>query len=98
VEVFDVSLDLLIRLTPGWLSRGLTPLEHAVRFGRDLGLLRPSTRHRIEVPWVDPCWVIPPPAVLQPREMVRYRTQTRGTGVKRVGLLRLKDGKLHLLE
>lgn len=100
VEVFDVSLDVLIRLTPGWLSRGLTPLEHAVRFGRDLGLIRPSTRHRIEVPWIDPCWVVPPPPeAAPPREVVRSRSQTKGTGTKRTfGLVRLKAGKLHLLE
>ena len=99
VEVFEVSLDLLVRLTPGWLSRGLTPLEYAVRFGRDLGLIRPSTRHHIEVPWIDPCWVVPPPPeAVQPREMVRYRSQTKGTGPKRVGLVRLKAGKLYLLE
>lgn len=98
VEVFEVSLNPLIRLTPGWLSRGLTPLEHTVRFGRNLGLIRSSTRHRIAVPWVDPCWVAsPPPEAVQPREMVRYRSQTKGTGTKRTcGLVRLINGKLHL--
>ncbi|HEY1352926.1 MAG TPA: transposase [Ktedonobacteraceae bacterium] len=100
VEVFDVSLDLLVRLTPGWLSRGLTPLEHAVRFGRDLGLLRPSTRLRIQVPRVDPCWGVPPPAAaVQPRAQVRHRSYAaKGTGTKGVGRVRLKHGKLHLLE
>lgn len=75
VEVFDVSLDLLVRLTPGWIQRGLSPLEHAVRFGRDLGLIRPSTRHRIEVEWIDPCWVTsPPPEATLPRDQVRRRS------------------------
>lgn len=81
VEVFDVSLDLLIRLTPRWLSQGRTPLEHAVRVGRDQGLIRPSTRHHIEVPWIDPSWVVPPPAsAIQPREQARYdhRNAARG--------------------
>ena len=68
VEVFEVSLDLLIRLTPGWLARGLIPLDQALCFGRSLGLIRPSTRHRIAVPWIDPCWVTPPPPeAMQPR-------------------------------
>lgn len=99
VEVFEVSLDLLIRLTPGWLSRGLTPLEHVVRFGRELGLLRPSTRHRIEVPWIDPCWVVPPPPeAIQPREAVRSPSQTKRVRTKSLGLVRLKAGKLHVLE
>jgi hypothetical protein len=88
VEVFEVSLDVL------------TPLEYAVRFGRDLGLIRPSTRQRIEVPWVDPCWVVPPsPEAVHPRDVVRSRSQTKGTGTKRtVGLVRLINGKLHVLE
>jgi hypothetical protein len=74
VEVFDVSLDLLVRLTPQWLQRGIGPQEHVVRFGRDLGLIRPSTRHQVEVPWIDPAWVIPPPAsAIQPRVKVRHR-------------------------
>jgi hypothetical protein len=100
VEVFDVSLDLLVRLTPGWLSRGLTPLQHAVRFGRGLGLIRPSTRHRLDVPWIDPSWVVPPPPeTVQPRSQARYRSYTaRGTGSKRVGRVRLKHGRLYLLE
>jgi hypothetical protein len=99
VEVFDVSLDLLVRLTPGWLSRGLTPREHAVRFGRARGLRRPPPRSRIEVPWIDPRWVVPPPPkAVHPREMVRSRSQTRGTGPKSVGLVRLKAGTLHVLE
>jgi len=75
VEVFDVSIDLLVRLTPHWLARGLTPLEQAVRFGRELGLIRPSTRHRVEVPWIDPDWVVPPPSeAVQPRARVRHRS------------------------
>ena len=81
VEVFAVSLDLLVRLTPCWLASRLTPLEQAVRFGRDLGLIRPSTRHQIEVPWIDPSWVVPPPAsAVQPREKARYdhRNAARG--------------------
>jgi hypothetical protein len=100
VEVFEVSLDVFVRLTPGWLSRGLTPLEYAGRCGRDLGLIRPSTRHRIEVPWIDPSWVVPPPPeAVHPREVVRSRSQTTGTGTKRTcGLVRLIHGTLHVLE
>jgi hypothetical protein len=103
VEVFEVSLDLLVRLTPGWLARGLTPLSHAVRFGRDLGLIRPSTRHRIEVPWIDPSWVVPPPAEAgQPRAGARQRRscprKSPTTAPRRRALVGLKAGRLHLLE
>lgn len=61
VEVFDVSVDLLVRLVPRWMQQGVSPVEQAVRFGRDMGLIRKSTRHQVQVPWVDPSWVQPPP-------------------------------------
>jgi hypothetical protein len=82
VEVFDVSIDLLVCLTPRWLRCGLRPIEQAVRFGREQGLIRPSTRNRIEVPWVDPAWVVPPPAdAVQPRAKVCHRPpKAKGKG------------------
>ena len=82
VEVFDVSMDLLVRFTPRWLQAGLRPIEQAVRFGREQGLIRPSTRNRIEVPWIDPVWVVPPPAdAVQPRSQVRHRPpKAKGLG------------------
>ena len=95
VEVFDVSIDLLVRLTPHWLARGLTPLEQAVRFGRDLGLIRPSTRHRVEVPWIDPSWVVPPPPeAIQPRAKGRYghRNGTRRPRSRKAASLAKKAG------
>lgn len=99
VEVCEVSLDLLIRVTPHWRARGRTPLEHAVRCGRDLGLIRPSTRHRSEGPWSDPRWVVPPPAeARRPRQRGRSASQTRGTGPPFVGRVRLNAGTLHVLE
>jgi hypothetical protein len=77
----------------------LRRVEYAVRFGCNLGLIRPSTRYHIEVPWIDPSWVFPPPPeAVRPREVVCYRSQTKGTGLKRVSLVRLKAGKLYLLE
>lgn len=86
VDVFEVSLDLLTRLTPGWLERGRIPLEHAVRFGRELGVIRPSTRHRIEVTWIDPTWVIPPPAsAIEPRASVRQWSQSPSAAARKRG-------------
>jgi hypothetical protein len=80
VDVFDVSLDLLVRLTPGWLACRVSPREQALRFGRAIGLLRPSTRHRIEVPFIDPAWVSdPPPEAIQPRAQAR-KGNHRATG------------------
>lgn len=90
VEVCEISLDLLVLLT----APGLAPCKYALRFGRDPGLLRLSTHHHIEVP---PCWVVPPsPEAVQPREMVRSRSQTQGTGTKSGRQKDLDDYALHL--
>jgi hypothetical protein len=50
VEVFDVSLDLLLRHLPRLLAKGLDPVDELVRIGRSIGIIRPSTRRRREVP------------------------------------------------
>jgi hypothetical protein len=73
VDPFDVSIDLLVQLVPRLLQRGIAPLPFLGRVGRDVGLIRPSTRLRMEVPLVDPRWITPaPPEALQPRESGRY--------------------------
>src|SRR5258708_37428642 len=73
VEPFDVSIDLLVQLVPRLLQRGIAPLPYLGRRGRELGLIRPSTRLQIQVPLVDPNWITPtPPEALRPRDTVRY--------------------------
>jgi hypothetical protein len=73
VEPFDVSIELLVQLVPRLLSRGVAPLPVLVQQGRDLFIIRPSSRRRIEVPWVDPGWIMPPPPeALAPREAACY--------------------------
>ena len=62
VDPFDVSLHLLVRHVPRWLAQGLSPLEQIQRYGRAMGLIRPSTRRLPQLPEVscqDICW--PPP-------------------------------------
>lgn len=73
VDPFEVSLDLLVQLVPGLLQRGIAPLPYLGRVGRQIGLIRPSTRLKPQVPFVDAIWIRPaPPEVLQPREQARY--------------------------
>lgn len=73
VDPFEVSLDLLVEVVPRLLERGIAPLPLLVRRGRELGLIRPSTRLRVQVPFVDATWLSPaPPEALQPREKARY--------------------------
>lgn len=73
VEPFDVSIALLVSLVPHLLQQGIAPLPWLGRRGRDLGVIRPSTRIQLQVPWVDPAWITPsPPEALQPRDSVRH--------------------------
>jgi hypothetical protein len=108
VEAEEVSLSLLVRLTPTWLQRGHDPLSFAVRFGRELGLIRPSSRTTYQAPWVEPSWVSPPPEeILRPREKVRHahrkcqsRSLSQGatSGEPKEGpRLTLKGGRLVLV-
>lgn len=73
VDPFDVSIDLLLDVVPPLLLRGIAPLPYLGQRGRHLGLIRPSSRRPIEVPFVDPSWITPaPPQAVQPRQTARY--------------------------
>ncbi len=73
VDPFEVSIDLLVQVVPGLLARGLAPIPSLLRWGRALGIIRPSTRLQVEVPFVDASWISPaPPEALQPRPHARY--------------------------
>jgi hypothetical protein len=72
VDPFDVSIELLVEIVPSLLQRGIAPLPFLGRLGREVGLIRPSTRLQMQVPFVDPSWISPaPPEALQPREKAR---------------------------
>jgi hypothetical protein len=73
VDPFEVSIDVLVEVVPRLLQRGIAPLPYLGRVGRELGLIRPSTRIEVQVPWVDPSWITPaPPEAVRPRETARY--------------------------
>jgi Transposase DDE domain len=73
VDPFEVSIDVLVEVVPRLLQRGIAPLPFLGRVGRELGLIRPSTRIEVQVPFVDAAWITPaPPEALQPRETARY--------------------------
>ena len=81
VDPFEVSLDLLVQVVPRLLERGIAPLPLLGRMGRELGLIRPSTRLRVQVPFVDAAWITPaPPEALQPRATVRYAQRKCASG------------------
>lgn len=61
VDPFEVSLPLLIEALPQFGSQGRDGIAECVRQGRRLGIIRPSTRLRIEAPEIPPEQLIPLP-------------------------------------
>jgi Transposase DDE domain len=50
VDLFDVSLPLLIEYFPHYARTGTDPIALFVECGRELGFIRPSSRHEIQAP------------------------------------------------
>ncbi len=61
VDPFDVSLPLLFEALPQFSSAGCDGIVECVRQGRRLGIIRPSTRLRIQAPEIAPEQFIPLP-------------------------------------
>jgi hypothetical protein len=61
VDPFDVSLPLLFEALPQFSSQGHDGIMECVRQGRRLGIIRPSTRLRIQAPEIPPEQLIPLP-------------------------------------
>src|SRR6266852_2119980 len=61
VDPFDVSLPLLFEALPQFSSAGCDGIVECVRQGRRLGIIRPSTRLRIQAPEIPPEHLIPLP-------------------------------------
>jgi hypothetical protein len=61
VETFDVSLELLLRHLPDFMRQGGDLLSRIQEGAYALGIIRPSTRKRIEVPQIRRDEIIPPP-------------------------------------
>ncbi len=79
VEIFDLSLDLLMRHVPRILERGEELVGLLAEHGRAMGIIRPSTRQRLhvlEVPVSDLVWP-PPEWVFQP-QTPRYPKKPSG--------------------
>src|SRR5207244_10782276 len=68
VDAFEVSLPLLIEALPQFSLQGRDGIVECVRQGRRLGIIRPSTRLRIQAPEIPRQDLIP-----LPRETVLSR-------------------------
>lgn len=76
VDLFEVSLPLLIEYFPHYAYAGTDPIDLFVEHGRHLGFIRPSSRTRIEAP--DPPlhdYHPPPPDLIRTRTP-RYAERT----------------------
>lgn len=72
VEVFDVSMTLLVRMLPQFAADGLDPVEEFVRWGRFGGMIRPARRVEIKAPTINPARLHPPPEGLVMERKPRY--------------------------
>jgi hypothetical protein len=84
VDLFDVSLPLLVRYLPRYAARGEDPVAAFVRDGRFAKFIRPSRRIVIQTPPIDPSRLIPPPAGMPLRRTPHYahrRCHRRSTGL-----------------
>jgi hypothetical protein len=61
VDPFDVSLPLLFEALPQFSATGCDGIVECVRQGHRLGIIRPSTRLRIQAPEIPPQHLIPLP-------------------------------------
>lgn len=81
IDPFDVSIEVLVDLVPRLLLHGIAPLPSLGQVGRAVGLIRPSTRMRMQVPFVDATWITPaPPEALRPRASARYAQRNCARG------------------
>lgn len=69
VDLFEVSLPLLIEYFPRYAYAGTDPIPVFVEHGRELGFIRPSPRTVIHAPTIPPEQIEPPPP-----DLVRERT------------------------
>jgi len=72
VEPFEVSLPLLVTQLPQWLGREQDPIAICVQRGRQLGLIRPSCRTRVQGPVVAAEQIQPRPADLVLTRPAKY--------------------------
>lgn len=72
VDVFDVSMTLMIQMIPQFAADGLDPVETFVQRGRFGGMIRPARRIKIKVPRINPARIKPPPEGLLMERTPRY--------------------------
>jgi len=72
VDVFDVSIALLVEYAPQYLADGQDPVEAFVQDGRRLRFIRPSRRTENRAPFILPRLLTPTPPDLVSIRVPRY--------------------------
>jgi DDE family transposase len=78
VDLFDVSLPLLIRYLPQFARDGHDPIAVIVATGGGVGLFRPARRVRIQAPLLSPAQLRPAPPDLVLTRSPRYANKDAG--------------------
>jgi Transposase DDE domain len=73
VDAFEVSLPLLLEVLPELLQEKQEPLEWMRTYGREVGLIRPSSRGSLTVPQVKEPLLLPAAGITQQRT-ARYHS------------------------
>lgn len=72
VDLFDISMPLLIEYVPRLALEGKNPIEMIVNDGRRVGIIRPSRRIRIRTPEINPDEIVPLPKGIVLIRQLRY--------------------------
>ena len=81
VDVFDVSLPLLVRYLPRYAARGQDPVAAFIQAGRFAGFIRPSRRVTLTAPLVEPTQLLPLPPEIVLQRLPRYAQRNCGRSV-----------------
>lgn len=78
VEVFDVSMELLIRLVPRKLLAGQSASQFVAEHGQQVGIIRPHQRLVYELPEIEEQEIVWPPCSLVLVRTPRYARKAAG--------------------
>ena len=97
VDVFDVSLALLVRHAPLLAQAGRDPVAVLVAEGRRTGIIRPSSRHRSEVSAIPADRLTPAPPDLVLTRPARHATGQGSIPITRPRRSSIRHPSLHRL-
>lgn len=72
VDPFDISLPLLLKALPLLMRRRQDPITFLLAHGQHMGIIRPSSRQRLQPPTIPPWQLIFPPEELILVRQARY--------------------------